>query len=435
MKLAIRYRIADARALCLAALLTVLAGCSALRPEVSVTPAAPEAVEAVSASESTAPAQTKATPVRKAAVPEVIPSVESKPQSSEDFWTSLSEARRFKDCDYDPDIGMWTKRLVGSKASFKANVERFLPYMDFVWRQAQALNMPAEVAFLPLVESDYRQVYGSYGSPGGWWQLMPAVAGDYQLSTKRGFDQRLDPVLATDAALKLIQANASRFEGDWLLAIFAYNVGGQRIQRQLNALSLRPGEIEHVSQLNLPATTEHHLHRLIAWGCIFAHPERYGAELPPGPQEREQYQATRAEQALPARAIAAALGGTRGQHWLSQHPILAKGKIQPGTAFLAPRDFGQLLSALGDLDKYRVEAKPEVVAVQANSTRLAQTANKRAAAAPNGIQVPSTYQVKYGDSLWTIARRFDMRVNDILALNPGLNRKSVLKLKQKLRLQ
>jgi membrane-bound lytic murein transglycosylase D len=417
-------------------------GCALIQPSVSVAPAsAPIVVEA-------APAKTV-----------VVPKAESKPlpapplpPEAVDFWTQISEARRFKDCDYDPNINAWAQRLVGSKERFRVNVERFLPYLDYVWREAQALDMPAEVAYLPLVESDYRQVYGSYGSPGGWWQLMPETARDYGMSTVRGNDQRLDPVLATAAALKLMQANGERFQRDWLLAIFAYNVGGLRIQRALNARGLSPGQIEHVSQLDLPGTTEHHLHRLIAWGCIFADPARYGAELPPGLTKRQQFRVTQTDATIPARAVAAALGGNLGQTWLSQHPLLdKKQRLASGDRFLAPGEFTQLLAKLGDLDKYRQlaaaapirETSRETKPVAARTQSAATTSNSSASVAPRPstartrvqIDVPEFYAVKSGDSLWIIARRFDMRVKEIIALNPGIDRKTVLRLKQKLRLR
>ncbi len=413
----------------------ISAGCALVQPNVSVAPA-PAIVE---------PAPLAAPEV---AAPKLAPKpkqILQPPPVQSDFWAELSEARRFKDCDYDPDIGMWAKRLVGSKERFRVNVERFLPYLDYVWRQAQALDMPAEVAFLPLVESDYRQVYGSYGSPGGWWQLMPETARDFGMSTGRGNDQRLDPVLATSAALKLMQANGERFQRDWLLAIFAYNVGGLRIQKALNARGLTPGQIEHVSQLNLPGTTEHHLHRLIAWGCIFADPTRYGAELPPGLSERQQFRITQTSASVPARAVAAALGGSLGQNWLSQHPLLGK-KQRLGSAdrFLAPGEFNQLLAALGDLDKYRAITPAPVKLETPRSTdrtNVAATLATTSKVVPKTstsrtlVQVPEIYQVKNGDSLWIIARRFDMRVKEIMALNPGIDRKTVLKLKQKLRLR
>ena len=409
------------------------AGCALVQPNVSVAPTSAVLPAPPIEAEITAKLAPKPAPKSKQILQ--LPPVQS------DFWAQLSEARRFKDCDYDPDIGMWAKRLVGSKERFRVNVERFLPYMDYVWRQAQALDMPAEVAFLPLVESDYRQVYGSYGSPGGWWQLMPETARDYGMATGRGNDQRLDPVLATAAALKLMQANGERFQRDWLLAIFAYNVGGLRIQKALNAHGLTPGQIEHVSQLNLPGTTEHHLHRLIAWGCIFAAPERYGAELPPGLSKRQQFRITQTDAVIPARAVAAALGGSLGQTWLSQHPLLGKKqRLASGDRFLAPGEFTKLLAALGDLDKYRAIAAAPVVRETPRSSGRANVATTgkvvpKASARPVSVLVPEFYQVKNGDSLWIVARRFDMRVKEILALNPGIDRKTVLKLKQKLRLR
>ena len=363
----------------------------------------------------------------------------------ENFWNDLVAARRFTDCSYDPAIEGWAQRLTQSPTNFNANLVRVQPYLDYVWRRTQALQMPSEVAFLPLVESDYRQVYGSYGSPGGWWQLMPETARGYRLDVTRANDERVDPIKSTDVALKLMQENAERFENDWLLAIFAYNVGGQRIERLLSAKGIEPGQLEHVQQLGLPLTTENHLHRLIAWGCIFANPARYQVTLPAPIVASQRLTEVRLAQTTPVAAIVATLGNSGGnfdQEWKNQHPLIAKkGEIGGSQSVLAPSQTHSALAALADLQRFK-SAPSVLVAAQPNTSRLSNTAANRArqttganSRVASKVSAPQTFKVRNGDNLWTIARRFNMRVNEILALNPSVSRDTVLKLGHVLRMR
>ena len=364
----------------------------------------------------------------------------------ENFWNDLVAARRFTDCSYDPAIEGWAQRLTQSPTNFNANLMRMQPYLDYVWRRTQALQMPSEVAFLPLVESDYRQVYGSYGSPGGWWQLMPETARDYRLEVTRANDERIDPIKSTHAALKLMQANAKRFNNDWLLAIFAYNVGGQRIERALSAKGIQPGQLEHVRQLGLPLTTEDHLHRLIAWGCIFADPARYKVTLPAPLAASQRLTEVRLAHTTPVAAIVTTLDSL-GPEWRNQHPLMVKkGEIRRRQKVLAPLTTNIALATLGNLQRFKSAPPVLVAALEPNPSRLSNTvvahptrqgvvsarANSRAS---SKAAAPQSFKVRNGDNLWTIARRFDMRVNEILVLNPSVSRDTVLKLGHMLRLK
>jgi membrane-bound lytic murein transglycosylase D len=422
------------------AIAVLLSGCTemVLRPQASTHKPVPSTQVRTPATLPKTPTAPANTPKPAVAVP------------LDDFWSDMVAARRFTDCNYDPAIEGWARRLTASPANFNADVARMLPYFDYVWRRTQALEMPTEVAFLPLVESNYRQVYGSYGSPGGWWQLMPDTGRTFKIDVSRQNDERVDPVKATDVAIKLMQENATRFKQDWLLAIFAYNVGGLRIQRVLESKGLEPGQIEHVRQLNLPLTTEDHLHRLIAWGCIFANPGRYNVSLPAPLTPEQRFTEVRIAHTTPVAAITEVLGGF-GPEWQKQHPLIQKrGEIRYGQRILAPASVNADLAALGDLRRFKpvpapiVARAPTPATQQRNSTAKRTSTQAKRMVAKNtaakntvakNIVVPARFKVRNGDNLWTIARHFDMRVKEILALNPGLTRESVLKLGQVLRLK
>ncbi len=423
-------------------LLASLNGCAGviMHPQVLIKPS--NAAAELPAATPPAPS-IAAKPVLAPVKPSVAEAIVVPPEP--EFWADVVAARRFTDCSYDAAIEIWAQRLTQSPANFNANLARIQPYLDYVWRRTQVLQMPSEVAFLPLVESDYRQVYGSYGSPGGWWQLMPETARGYRMDVSRGNDERIDPIKSTDVALKLMQENAERFEQDWLLAIFAYNAGGQRVERVLSAKGIKPGQVEHVRQLGLSLTTENHLHRLIAWGCIFANPARYQVTLPAPLLPSQRLTEVRLAHTTPVAAIVATLDGF-GPEWKSQHPLIAKtGEIRYAQSVLAPKQTNAELAAMGNLQRFKSAApvlaaisqpKPQaVIANRARQQTLASNARVNSALVSSIVAAPTSFKVRNGDNLWTIARRFDMRVNEILALNPSVSRDTVLKLGHVLRLK
>ncbi len=98
------------------------------------------------------------------------------------------------------------------------------------------------------------------------------------------YDGRRDVIESTRAALDYLQALHDEFNGDWLLAIAAYNVGEAYVERAIasNAAAGRPTDFWH---LNLPAETRAYVPKLLAMKRLMAEPERYGLAFAPIPNE------------------------------------------------------------------------------------------------------------------------------------------------------
>ncbi len=86
-------------------------------------------------------------------------------------------------------------------------------------------NVPIELMAIPIIESGYKNLAksGKRVKSTGIWQFIPATARSYGLRVDEAKDERLDIPLATDAALRYLQASKRRFN-DWLLGLLAYNV-------------------------------------------------------------------------------------------------------------------------------------------------------------------------------------------------------------------
>ncbi len=96
----------------------------------------------------------------------------------------------------------------------------YLPKMEKIFK---AQGLPPELTRLPFVESMFNVKARSKVGASGIWQLMPEAARPY-IRVNRKVDQRNSPVLATQAAARILGRNYSEL-GDWSLAITAYNHG------------------------------------------------------------------------------------------------------------------------------------------------------------------------------------------------------------------
>jgi membrane-bound lytic murein transglycosylase D len=157
-------------------------------------------------------------------------------------------------------------------------------YMYHVVTEVEARGMPLEFALLPVVESAYEPFAYSSSRAAGLWQFIPDTGRRFGLKQNWWFDGRRDVIESTRAALDYLQALHDQFDGDWLLAIAAYNVGENSVQRELdyNRAHGKPTDFWH---LTLPAETRAYVPKLLAMKRLMAEPERYGLEFAVIPNE------------------------------------------------------------------------------------------------------------------------------------------------------
>jgi membrane-bound lytic murein transglycosylase D len=157
-------------------------------------------------------------------------------------------------------------------------------YMYHVVTEVEARGMPLEFALLPVVESAYEPFAYSVSRAAGLWQFIPDTGRRFGLKQNWWYDGRRDVIESTRAALDYLQALHDQFDGDWLLAIAAYNVGENTVQRELefNRAHGKPTDFWH---LKLPAETRAYVPKLLAMKRLMAEPERYGLEFAVIPNE------------------------------------------------------------------------------------------------------------------------------------------------------
>jgi membrane-bound lytic murein transglycosylase D len=119
---------------------------------------------------------------------------------------------------------------LGQSDRFKAGVIRSGRFLKYVEQVIKEEKMPEFLKYLPHVESSYYPYAFSKVGAAGLWQIMPTTGRNYNLRVDYAVDQRLDPLLATRAAIRFLRDNYQRLK-EWPLAITAYNHGPGGVAR------------------------------------------------------------------------------------------------------------------------------------------------------------------------------------------------------------
>ncbi len=140
---------------------------------------------------------------------------------------------------------------------------RAAPYLYHIVKEVEKRQLPIELALLPLVESDFQIDAISIDGATGIWQLMPHIAKHYDVTINDEYDGRLDVITSTNAALDYLTYLHKHFDGDWLLAIAAYNSGEGKVKRAIRQNKLRGKKTDFWS-LKLPQETAFYVPKLLA---------------------------------------------------------------------------------------------------------------------------------------------------------------------------
>ncbi len=281
-----------------------------------------------------------------------------------------------------------------------AEMAWFLRHPDYMWRVSQrserylyhivseldARGMPQELAMLPIVESAFDPFAYSHGRASGIWQFIPSTGRAFGLEQDWWYDGRRDIIASTDAALRYLDDLQRLFDGDWLLALAAYNAGQGTVSRAIRRNQAR-GKPTDFWSLELPRETRAYVPRLLALARLVHSPTRHGIELYPVANE--------------PFFVAVDVGG---QIDLAQ------------AASLAGIDTDEIYRLNPAFNRWATRPSgPHRLLVPAASAEAFQ--QEIAALDPAQRLRWERYTVRNGDSLITIARRFDTDVAALREVN------------------
>src|SRR6267378_2233925 len=347
-------------------------------------------------------------------------------------------------------------------------------YLYQIVTELERRGMPLELALLPVVESAFEPYAYSRARASGLWQFIPGTGSRFGLKQDWWYDGRRDIVESTRAALDYLQYLHDEFDGDWLLAIAAYNCGEALVERAVN-MNRAAGRPVDFWDVWLPGETRAYVPKLLAMKRLVRDPETYGLEFSPIPNSPYFSRVTTHGQIN--LKIAAEIAGVSPEELYELNPAFHRWATDPAGPhyLLLPVDaadvFAENLEQLSadqrlGVDHYGVRRGDSVASVARNfhtSVNVIRELNDLPTgglAVGDDLRVPSAVPelpakvmlaaarvdghgrsvrrahvqvVRRGESLWTIARRNGMNVNTLASLN-GMHPNDALRAGQRIRL-
>ena len=134
------------------------------------------------------------------------------------------------------------------------------PYFNTIDNILVKYNLPKELKYLAVIESELKSTATSWVGAVGPWQLMPETARLLGLKVNHKVDERQNYQKSTHAAAKHLKDLYNEF-GDWLLVIAAYNGGAGKVYSAIRKSGSRNF---WKLQYYLPAESRNHVKKFIA---------------------------------------------------------------------------------------------------------------------------------------------------------------------------
>jgi membrane-bound lytic murein transglycosylase D len=297
----------------------------------------------------------------------------------------------------------------GRYPSFMNSVsQRGSRFMFYVVDELEKRKMPMELALIPVIESAYDPKARSPGGAAGLWQMMGGTGKVLGLKRTAVYDGRHDVVASTDAALDYLQRLGAKFNGDWHLALAAYNCGELTVTNAIARNRAQKLPVDFWS-LPLPAHTKTYIPKILAIREIITNPAKFKVDLHPIPN-RPYFAQVNVGSAISLSA-AANISGVDVKDLQALNPALTQAATDPlmSKSLLVPASSAQTFaSAINNLSDKSL-LNPKI----APAPMLAAVTAKPGADQGNKI----THELKKGESLWSLSRRYNVSMDQIAQWN------------------
>ena len=323
-------------------------------------------------------------------------------------------------------IGIFTERQQDRMALY---LKRSGRYEGMIRGKLRERGMPEDLLYLSMIESGFNPTARSHAQAVGLWQFIEDTGKRYGLRVDAYVDERRHPEKSTDAALSYLQDLHAQF-GSWYLAAAAYNTGEGRVARVMRQVTgSEKGQDADFWRIRgrLPSETREYVPLMVAAALIGKEPHKYGLGGVQRwmPLESDEVQVPAGTKlATVAEAV-----GVGEQELKRLNPHLVKAITPPGQKAYPVRvprgrtqqfaiSFPAAQKRAAELAaRERREQEARIAARKAEEQRRAAAARR--------------HTVRRGESLWTIARRYDTSVRRIQAAN-GMGGRSNIRPGQRL---
>ena len=308
------------------------------------------------------------------------------PAQYSDLFDRMRAGFKLDDHPEEPGIDQQLDWFASNPDYLQRSFGRSELFLYHIVTQLEARGMPLEIALLPVVESAFEPYAYSRARAAGMWQFIPDTGSRFGLKQDWWYDGRRDIVESTRAALDYLQALHDEFNGDWLLAIAAYNCGEMAVERALDANRAAGRPLDFWS-LKLPTETRAYVPKLLAMKRLISDPETYGLSISPIPNQ--PYFARVETKGQINLKLAAEIAGVTEEELYELNPAFHRWATDPNGPhyLLLPVDGAQVFTE--------------------NVTQLSEEQRMGLA----------HYTVHRGDSVLSVAHQFGTSVNVIRDLN------------------
>jgi len=213
----------------------------------------------------------------KAPLPPAFENLDEVPLPDPDLWQRIRLGFALEPMD-SPLVQEHEAWYASRPDYIKRFVDRGSRYLHYIVEQVEKRNMPMEIALLPVIESAFTPKAASRAKASGLWQFIPSTGKNFGLTQDWWRDNRNDVMAATDAALAYLQKLHDQFNS-WELALAAYNCGEGCVARAIAWNQKRRLPTDYLSLGRLPPETRNYVPKLIAVKNIVLSPGLYNVEI------------------------------------------------------------------------------------------------------------------------------------------------------------
>jgi len=286
--------------------------------------------------------------------------------------------------EINSSVQMWLNRLsVKDRDTFKSSLSRLdkiRPTMERIFKQ---YDIPKEMVYLCLVESNANPHAVSCSGARGYWQFMPDTAKKYGLQVNRYVDERKNLEKSTHAAAQYLRHLYSIF-GDWYLSIAAYNAGEGAVIRLMRNQGVKTyWDIN--SSMGIKSETIDYVPKFIATVIIANNRDSYGLPYPPSESERNS----------------------------------PEGVETPGYMGTIARSNGSLNDSyvLSNIDFSTDPGPASIRASKDKNRKASRKSTEKGYDSTDDTSEYAAYKVRKGDTLYSLARKYSTSVDEILRAN------------------
>ena len=304
----------------------------------------------------------------------------------ENVWDRIKDASTSEQTNLDEKTLEYINTYLANPAQLDKLLEKGRYFIFFVLEELDRYRLPAELALLPYIESNYDPFSISASGAMGIWQFMPATARIYNLKDTWWYEQRHDPLVSSKAAVRYLAYLHNRFNKEITYTLAAYNGGPTRLEKQIK-LNKRAGQPTNYENLKLPKQTKEYVPKFRAILELVLNADKYGINLPNFPNKK-------------------VLGSIELD---GQVEILAFSEfagLKPEFVYKLNAGYTKWASPPGKKTKFNVPVELEGT-LNLKKDQFIQT---------NQINWV-THKVSKGDSLWKIAEKFETEVNVLKKVN------------------